>query len=140
MINEIINNKIKFVPILKWVLVLSVISFVIHFPDVFGHGVLWMVHTFYEATSFVLEHFLIHTFGFGKDLAQLIVFYFSVVVGVTASVLFWRYWLRDYLIYKLYAFQHQVIYYWHSKGKVEKIKLMLIYSALMVSTFMLLIS
>ena len=125
---------------MKWVLVLSIIGFVFHFPDVFGHSILWMVHTFYEATSFVLEHFIIHTFGFGKDLAQLIVFYFSVVVGVGASVLFWRYWLRDYLIFKFYAFQHQVIYYWHSKGKVEKIKLMLIYSALMVSTFMLLIS
>lgn len=140
MINEIINNKIKFVPILKWLLGLSVLGFVIHFPDVFGHSILWMVHTFYEATSFVLEHFLIHTFGFGKDLAQLIVFYFSVVVGVGASVLFWRYWLRDYLIYKLYAFQHRVIYYWHSKRTMEKIKLMLIYTALTVSTFMFLIS
>ena len=140
MINEIINNKIKFVPILKWVLVLSVLGFVIHFPDVFGHSILWMVHTFYEATSFVLEHFLMHTFGFGKDLAQLIVFYFSVVVGIGTTILFWRYWFRDYLIFKFYAFQHQVIYYWHSKRKVEKIKLLLIYSALMVSTFMLLIS
>jgi hypothetical protein len=140
MINEIIKNKFNFVSILKWLLGLSALGFLIHFPDVFGHSILWMVHTFYEATSFVLEHFLIHTFGFGKDLAQLIVFYISVVVGIGTTILFWRYWFRDYLIFKFYAFQHQVIYYWHSKRKVEKIKLILIYSALMVSTFMLLIS
>ncbi len=140
MINEIINNKIRFLSILKWLLVLSVLGFVFHFPDVFGHSILWMVHTFYEATSFLLEHFLVHTFGFGKPLAQLIVFYFSIVAGIAATALFWRYFLKDYLVLKLYAFQHQVIYYWHSQRTFEKIKLILIYSALTISTFMLLIS
>jgi hypothetical protein len=140
MINEIIKNKFNFVSILKWLLGLSALGFLIHFPDVFGHSILWMVHTFYEATSFVLEHFLIHTFGFDKPLAQLIVFYFSIVVGAVTTVLFWRYFLKVYLVLKLYAFQHQVIYYWHSQRTVEKIKLILIYSALTISTFMLLIS
>jgi len=140
MINEMIKNKINFVSILKWLAGLSFVGFLIHFPDVFGHSILWMVHTFYEATSFVLEHFLMHTFGFDKPLAQLIVFYFSVVVGLGTTVLFWRYWLRDYLLFKLYAYQHQIIYYWHSQRTLEKIKLILIYSALTISTFMLLIS
>jgi hypothetical protein len=140
MTNEIFHNKTKILSLIKWFLCVTALVYSIKFPDVIAHSIFVAVHTFYEATSFVLEHFLIHTFGFGKDLAQLIVFYFSVVVGVAASILFWRYWLRDYLIYKLYAFQHQVIYYWHSKRKVEKIKLILIYSALTVSTFMLLIS
>ena len=140
MLNEMVKNKIKFNTTLKWLLGLSVLGFVIHFPDVFGHSILWMVHTFYEATSFVLEHFLMHTFGFEKPLAQLIVFYFSVVVGTGSTILFWRYWLRDYLLFKFYAFQNQVIYYWHSKRTLERIKLILIYSALTISTFMLLIS
>jgi hypothetical protein len=99
-----------------------------------------MVHTFYEATCFVFEHFLMHAFGFNKSLAQLIVFYFSVVVGTGATHLFWRYWLRDYLLFKLYAFQNNVISYWHCKQTMEKIKLILIYSALTISTFMLLVS
>lgn len=140
MINEIIKNKINFGSILKWLAGLSLIGFLIHFPDVFGHSILWVVHTFYEATSFVLEHFLMHTFGFDKPLAQLIVFYFSVVVGLGTTILFWRYWLRDYLLFKFYAYQHQIIYYWHSQQTLEKIKLILIYSALTISTFMLLIS
>ncbi|MEQ1545643.1 hypothetical protein [Methyloglobulus sp.] len=140
MINEIVKNRIKIVSIFKWLLGLSALGFVIHFPDVIGHSIVWVVHTFYEATSFVLEHFLVHNFGFDKDLAQLIVFYFSVVVGLGTTVLFWRYWLKGYLLYKFYALQHQVIYYWHSKRTVEKIKLILIYSALMISTFILLIS
>ena len=71
MLNEMVKNKIKFNTTLKWLLGLSVLGFVIHFPDVFGHSILWMVHTFYEATSFVLEHFLMHTFGFEKPLARL---------------------------------------------------------------------
>ncbi|MBK8814921.1 MAG: hypothetical protein IPN42_05155 [Methylococcaceae bacterium] len=140
MLNEIVKNNIKFVSILKWLAGLSVLGFVIHFPDVIGHSILWMVHTFYEATSFVFEHFLMHTFGFNKDLAQLIVFYFSVVTGLGTIILFWRYWLRDYLTFKLYAFQHQIIYYWHSKRTGEKIKLIVIYSALTISTFMFLIT
>jgi hypothetical protein len=140
MLNEMVKNKIKFNTILKWLLVLSALGFVIHFPDVIGHSLLWMVHTFYEATSFVFEHFLIHTFGFVKPLAQLIVFYFSVVVGIGTTILFWRYWLKDYLIFKYYAYKHHAIYFWHSKRRLEKIKLMLIYSALTISTFMLLIS
>jgi hypothetical protein len=140
MINEIVKNKIKFESIMKWLLVLSALAFLIHFPDVFGHSIVWMVHTFYEATSFLLEEFLRHTFGLEKSVAQLIVFYFSIVVGVGASVLFWRYSLRNYLVLKFYAFQYQVIYYWQCKGTLEKIKLILIYSALTLSTFMFLIS
>ncbi len=140
MINEIVKNKTKSLSILKWLLYLLALGFLIHFPDGIGHSIVLMVHYFYEATSFVLEHFLMHTFGFDKPLAQLIVFYFSVVVGIGTTILFWRYWLRDYLFFKFYAFQHQAIYYWHSHGTVEKIKLILIYSALTISTFMLLIS
>lgn len=140
MIYEIIKNKINFVSILKWLLCLSVLGFLIHFPDVIGHSIVWTVHTSYEATSFLLEQFLIHTFGFDKPLAQIIVFYFSIVVGIGATVLFWRYSLKDYLAFKLYALKQQALYYWHSKRTVDKIKLLLIYSALMMSTFMLLIS
>ncbi len=140
MINEIIKNKINFVLILKWLLGLSVLGFLIHFPDVIGHSIVWMVHTFYEATSFLLEEFLRHTFGLDKALAQLIVFYFSIVVGIGATILFWRYSLREYLAFKLYALEQQVISYWHSERAVEKIKRMLIYSVLMISTFMFLLS
>jgi len=140
MINEIIKRKIKFVSIIKWLMGLSVLGFLIHFPDVFGHSILWILHTIYEATSFLLEEFLRHTFGIDKSLAQLLVFYFSIVVGAGAIVLFWRCFFRDYLLFKFYAYKHQAIYYWYSKRTVEKIKLMLIYSALMISSFMFLIS
>ena len=140
MINEIVKDKIKFVSILRWLFVISLVGFVLHFPDVFGHSILWVVHTFYEATSFIFEHFLMHTYGIDKEFAQLIVFYFSIVVGVSTTIIFWRYWLRDYLVFKFYAFQHQAIFYWHSKQAVEKIKLMLIFFALMISTFIFLLS
>jgi hypothetical protein len=140
MINETAKDKLKFTTILKWLLGLSALGFVIHFPDIIAHGIIWIVHTFYEATSYVLEHFLMHNFGFDKDLAQLIVFYFSIIVGLGACVLFWRYWLRDYLVFKFYAYKHQAIYYWHSKRTGEKIKLILIQSALMISALMFLLS
>jgi hypothetical protein len=140
MINENVKNKIKFSTILKWLLILSALGFMVKFPDVIGHSIVWVVHTFYEATSFVFEHFLMHSFGFDKDLAQLIVFYFSIVVGLGATVLFWRYFLRDYLLHKFYTFKYQIFFYWHSKRTVDKTKLILIHSALMISAFMFLIS
>lgn len=140
MINEIAKDKLKFTTILKWLVGLSVLGFVVHFPDLIGHSILWVVHTFYEATSYIFEHFLMHNFGLDKDLAQLIVFYFSVVTGMFAFLLFWRFWLREYLIFKFYTYQHQIIYYWHSKRTIEKIKLLLIHSALMISAFMFLLS
>jgi hypothetical protein len=140
MINERIKNKLGFISILKWVTGLSILGFVIHFPDVIGHSIIWVIHTFYEATSFVFEHILIHTFDLKKDLAQLIVFYFSIITGAVAIIVIWRYWLRDYLLFKFYACQHQVIFYWHSKRTGEKIKLILIQSAFILSAFIFLFS
>lgn len=140
MINEIAKDKLKFTTILKWLAGLSALGFVIHFPDVIAHGIIWIVHTFYEATSYVLEHFLTHNFGLNKDWAQLIVFYFSVVTGVVATVLFWRFWFKDYLYLKLFTLKYRVFYFWHSKQTGEKIKLILIHSALMISAFMFLLS
>ncbi len=128
MIDKFIGNKIKFGSILKWLIGLSVLGFLFYLPDVVGHSIVWIVHTFYEATSFLLEHFLMHTFGFDKPLAQLIIFYFSIVVGISTTVLFWKYYLRDYLVYKIYAFKYQMFYYWHSKRAIEKTKLILVFS------------
>jgi hypothetical protein len=36
MLNEMVKNKIIFNTILKWLLCLSVLGFVIHFPDTIG--------------------------------------------------------------------------------------------------------
>jgi hypothetical protein len=139
-INEMVENKIKFTTILKWLLILSALGFLIKFPDVVGHSIMWFIHIFYEATSFILEEFLRHNFGIDKDLAQLIVFYFSIITGAGAIIVLWRYWLKDYLLLKFYACQHQVIFYWHSKRTGEKIKLILIQSALVLSAFIFLFS
>ena len=136
MINEIIKNKINFVSILKWLLGLSVLGFLIHFPDVIGHGIVWMIHTFYEATSFVLEEFITHTFGLDKSLAQLMVFYFSIIVGIGTTALIWRHILKDYLVIKLHTYKQQAFEYWYSMRTAQKIKLIIIHSALMISAFM----
>ncbi len=140
MINEIIEDKTKLLIILKWLLVIVALGFLLHFPDLIGHSIIWIVHTIYEATSFILEEFLSHVFGLDKALAQLIVFYFSIIVGTGASVLFWQRFLRNFLLLKFYAFQHQVIDYWHNHRALKKMKLILIYSALTISGFMFLLS
>lgn len=137
--NEI-NNTLNTLPISKWLLQLSVLGFLIFFPDIIGHSILWVVHTFYEATSFLLEEFLAHTFGFEKALAQLIVFYFSIITGLGASVLFWRFYLKKYLLLKYYTFKYRAIDYWHNKRKIEKMKLILLHSVFAVSAYMFLLS
>lgn len=143
---EVIQNKVKVLSVLKWLLYISILAYLIKFPDVIAHTVAVAVHTFYEATSLMLEELLIHAFGFDKFAAQLIVFYLSIVVGIGATILLWRQLikllchLRDYLIFNLYTYKYRVIYYWHSKRTEQKIKLILIHSALMASAFLFLLS
>jgi hypothetical protein len=117
-----------------------VLAFLIHFPDVIGHSLVWLVHIFYEATSFVLEEFITHTFGLDKSLAQLMVFYFSIIVGIGATALFWRHILKDYLVIKLHIYKHQAVDYWYSMRTAQKMKLIIFHSALMISAFMFYLS
>lgn len=144
-VNEKVKDQIKRFPIVKWLLCLLALGYLLHFPEAIAHGIVWVAHTFYEATSFVLEEFLRHTFGFDKFLAQLTVFYFSVVVGIGGIFLVWRpairalLSLRDYALRKLYAYQYRLVYYWRSQRTAQKIKLILIHSALMISGFMFLL-
>ncbi len=140
MINEIDSNKTKYVLNVKWLLYVAAFGFLIHFPDVIGHGILWILHIIYEAISYLLEEFLIHTFGFDKPSAQLIVFYFNLVVGVSGAVLFWRKILKNYLVLKLYTYKRQVIDSWYSKGVEQKIKSILLYSSLTISAYMFLLT
>jgi hypothetical protein len=146
MTNEIFQNKPKVLTVIKWLLCITVLIYSIKFPDVIAHSIVVGVHTFYEATSFLLEELLTHSFGFDKALAQLIVFYLSIVVGIGTTVLLWRQLLallrrlRDYLIFKLYTYKYQALYAWHSKRTDQKIKLILIHSAWMVSAFMFLLT
>ncbi len=139
-ISGVVTDKSKCAGLLKWLLSLLSLALLIHFPDVVSHSLIWIAHTFYEATSFLLEELLRHTFGFDKSLAQLIVFYFSIIVGIGATLLFWRYSLRNYMISKCYTYKHQILYFWHSQPTVQKIKLILIQSTLMISVFLYLIT
>lgn len=144
--NDIFENKTKILNLIKWLLSIGVLVYSIKFPDVVAHSIAVAVHTFYEATSFLLEELLRHHFGFDKSLAQLLVFYLSIVVGIGAIVLLWRQLLtvlrklRDYLVFKLYTYKYQALYAWHSKRTDQKIKFVLIHSALMVSAFMFLLT
>ena len=136
MINEIVKNKTQLLVILKWLLGILAFGFLIHFPDAIGHGIVWLIHTFYEATSFVLEEFITHSFGLDKSLAQLMVFYFSIFVGIGTTALIWRHILKDYLVIKLHTYKQQAFEYWYSMRTAQKIKLIIIHSALMISAFM----
>ena len=140
MLSDIIQNKIKSIPVLKWILAFSVFCILVFIPDVLGHSIVWIIHTFYESTSFILEEFLSHAFGFEKTLAQIIVFYFSIISGIGASFLIWRYYLKNYLYLKYSTYKYQVIDYWHNKQKIKKMKLILIRSVLMITVFMFLLS
>jgi hypothetical protein len=146
MTNEIFYNKTKVLTIIKWLLCIATLIYLIKFPDVVAHSIVVGVHTFYEATSFLLEEVLTHSFGFDKALAQLLVFYLSIVVGIGTTVLLWRQlleWLRsfrDYLIFKFYTYKYQAMYTWHSKRTDQKIKLILIHSVWMISAFMFLLT
>jgi hypothetical protein len=146
MTNEIFHNTTKILSLIKLLLGIAVLICLISFPDVIVHSIAMAVHTFYEATSFLLEEFLTHTFGLDKFLAQVIVFYLSIVVGIGTTMLLWRQLLtllrrlRDHLIFKLYTFKYQALYIWHSKRTDQKIKIILIHSALMVSAFMFLLT
>lgn len=146
MANEIFQNKTKILSLIKWLLCMAALVYLIKFPDVVGHAIVVGVHTFYEATSFMLEEVLRHSFGLNKFLAQLIVFYLSFVVGIGTTVLFWRQLmallrrLRDFLILEFYALKYKAEYAWYSKGTGQKIKFVLMHSAWMISTFMFLLS
>jgi hypothetical protein len=146
MTNKNFQNEIKILSLIKWLLSITALVYAIKFPDVIVHSIAVGVHTFYEATSFMLEEFLKHSFGLDKFLAQLIVFYLSIVVGIGVTVLIWRQLvallrrLQDHLIFKLYTYKYQAMYAWHSKRTDQKIKFILIQSALMVSAFMFLLT
>jgi hypothetical protein len=145
MTNEIFHNKTKILSLIKWLLCVTALVYSIKFPDVIAHSIFVAVHTFYEATSLLLEELLTHTFGLDKFMAQMIVFYLSIVFGIGITVLLWRQLmaflrsLRDYMVFKLYTFKYQALYTWHSKRTNQKIKLILIHSALMISAFMFLL-
>ncbi len=144
--NEIFQNKIKILSLIKGLLLILALVYFIKFPDVIGHYIVVVVHTFYEATSLLLEEFLRHTFGFDKVIAQLIVFYLSIVVGIGITILSWRQLLallrnlKDHLIFKLHTYKYQAFYSWHSKRADQKIKFILIHSTIIASAFMFLLT
>ena len=140
--NEIDDSTSKFLTILKWVLFILALGYLIKFPDLVVHKILWISHTLYEGTSFLLEEFLRHTFGFDKFLAQLIVFYLNIIITIGALFLLKGLIVKmflgfmEYLAFKRYDYQYRLIFYWHSRRLDQKIKLILIQSTLLISAFM----
>lgn len=135
----IVKDHNKYTRMLKWILGIVVMGLLLHFPEVFGHSILWVVHTFYETCSFLVEEFLRHVFGLDKFTAQLIVFYLSVAIGIGAAILLWRMspWKR--LLRKFYSYQHHLMQVWQSQWSTKKLQVIAVQTAFMLSVFMYLL-
>jgi hypothetical protein len=100
----------------------------------------------HESVSFIIEEFLRHRFGLDKSSAQVIVFYASVVSAVGFLIVLWRLmpailnWFKHFFAYQFYIIKLKVIYTWHSLRTDQKIKFILIQTAVMASTFMFLLT
>ncbi|MGZ8191634.1 MAG: hypothetical protein ACXWTS_10470 [Methylococcaceae bacterium] len=125
---------------------LLVLIYCVFAPEQVLHVLLVVTHTLYESIAFLLEEILGHTFHLRKYHSQLIVFYLFWGVGLYGLYWLWRrlpeilesvknYLLKQYLLIKI-----QVLDYWRRMQLNQKIKLIVIHSALMLSTFMLLLS
>lgn len=132
--------------IIKLALITLALACLFTFPEVIGHFIASVIHTLHESVSFVIEEFLRHRFGLDKNSAQTIVFYASVVSAVGFLIVLWRQmpaiinWLKDYLVYQFYIIKLKVIYTWHSLRTDQKIKFILIQTAVMASAFMFLLT
>ncbi len=115
-------------------------------PEQVLHYLLVVVHILYESISLLLEEMVGHTFHLRKYHSQLIVFYLFWGVGLYGFYWLWRrlpglltsikhHLLKQFLLVKLHA-----LYYWRSMHLSQKIKLMVINSAFVLSTVMLLLS
>jgi len=84
-------------PSMKTIALMVVLIGLLALPDVMFdlkakllHALAVMLHTVYEAESFLLEEWLIHSFDLDKFMAQMLVFYFNCSIGAGMAYRFWR--------------------------------------------------
>ena len=68
---------------LMWIII---VSGIVLMPEDLIHLIAVVAHTLYEGIAFAIEELLVHSFGFSKFQAQMIVFYTSFVVGVLGAI------------------------------------------------------
>ncbi len=136
---DIVKAYSKYFCICKWILGAVVIWLLLHFPEVFGHSILWVVHTIYEAIALLVEEFLCHVFGLDKFTAQLIVFYLTIAIGISAAILVWRTapWKR--VVLKFYNYKQHILHLWHNQWSTKKMQLITVQTAFMLTVFMYLL-
>jgi hypothetical protein len=132
--------------IIKLTLFAVALTCLITFPDVIAHFIAVVVHTVHETVSFVIEEFLRHGFGLDKNSAQMIVFYSSIASAIVFLIVLWRLmpailnWIKHFFAYQFYIIKLKAVYSWHCLRTDQKIKLLLIHTAVMASAFMYLLA
>lgn len=134
------------VAIAKKLAPLLIVVYCVFAPEQVLHHLLVVVHTLYESIALLLEEIVGHTFHLRKYHSQLIVFYLFWCVGLYGFYWLWRRLpglfisVKHHLLKQFLLVKFQALYYWRSMQLNQKIKLMVIHSALVLSTVMLLLS
>lgn len=102
--------------------VLAIISFVA--PDLVWEHASHLLHLLYEGISFLLEEVLMHGLGFTKHHAQMLVFYFLMILLCGLAWLCWR--RLPFLVETVKAY----LYSWRLRAQDHAIALWLAMSAL----------
>jgi len=75
---------------IKRLLLIIILLGMLVMPGDVLHLLAVIIHTVYESIAFVLEEFLVHSAGFSKFQAQMIVFYTSFVIGMLGVIVLIR--------------------------------------------------
>jgi len=134
------------VVIAKTIALVAFLVYFFHAPIEVCHQILEILHIVYESIAYVLELGLHHAFHLNKFESQLLVFYFSWIVGL---FVLYRICLR--LPSFLEAFKQRLKYRierintvcfetWEHSSWLQRIKLMLIQMGLLAGTIMFVLS
>jgi uncharacterized membrane protein len=144
--NDYDDNPNALAALIKLVLFAVALTCLFTFPDVIGHSIAVVAHTVHESVSFIIEEFLRHSFGLDKSSSQMIVFYSSIASAIGFLIVLWRQmpavinWFKDYLFYQFYIIKLKSVYSWHCLRTDQKIKFLLIQTAVLASAFMFLLA
>lgn len=129
----------------KLILTGLIISWLI-MPELLWHKLVFVLHTFYESVSFVLEEMVVHALGWEKFYAQMTVFYFLSAMAFLALYLLWLrlpYMIqrfKDYLNSLGCTLKNKAVDTWIGFSLLQKIKFLLFQFAGMAGGLMVLLA
>ena len=134
------------VVIAKSIALAAFLVYFFHAPIEVSHQILEILHVVYESIAYVLELGLHHAFHLNKFESQLVVFYFSWIVGL---FVLYRLCLRlpgfleafkQRLTRRIESIKTVCLETWEHSSWFQRIKLMLIQMGLLAGTIMFVLS